>query len=1020
MKFDSLAARRGRALMLAGAGLMAVAVATPVYAQENASGSTQATVGGADCVDADADGVCDSTTDATNADGSQAAGGTIVVTGSRIRRPDNFTSSEPMTVITADSMREQGFTTTSDALQSAAVTQGTSQINNYYGGYVVNGGTGVNTIGLRGLGPARTLVLLDGHRLAPAGTRGAVGSVDLNTLPTVVVDRVEILKAGASSIYGSDAVAGVVNIITDTKLEGFKLDMQATVPEVGAGVDTRVSGAFGASGDRWNVVVAADWRKRRALRVGDESWASCPIGGYLNGVGTALGSGDYIDPKTGKPACWTLDNGGTTINTIGISTRPGVDRLTGAVGNYNRFVPDASNVAGPVPGYTGVDYYTRDSFDPEMLKEELITPVETINLYANATYDLQALGNAQLYSQFVYSNRKSSSSLYRQLILDYAVGSPLLPAQFRNTPYLNPTAVSNGQLVAARSFIGYGLLPSEQDVNFYRWNAGLRGDLGLGDFRYDLYGAYSWSNSSYTTGTFLTSRVAQSLDVVDNGDGTFSCADTSNGCVAAPQLNAASVGGNLSDAYRNFITANVVGHTKTQEWTGSLDVNGSLFSLPGGAAQLAAGVEYRHSYLNDQPPAESVAGDLYNLTSAAPTKGTDEVWEVYGELFLPLLSDVPGAYRLSLDGSGRYTHYRSYGGEWTYKGSIEYAPIRGITFRGSYGTSYRAPSLFEQYLGATTGFLSSSSDPCDDYANATSPTIQANCAAAGLPADFTQKNGVTVYSGGGAAQGLSAETSKNLSGGIVLQPVLPEALGKFSFSADYYSIEVNNGVSRLGASALLNLCYGAAVFNPNDGYCRFVSRDANDALTVYDSYTNIATDKVRGLEFNVSYGRDIGPGSLQIDALVSHYLEQSSKLFPTDALVDANNTATQPDWTATFNASYRVNAVTFHYGFDWIGKTTNTINYFATDSTTGVVDKNLAAYYADYYYFDTPNYWLHHASIQFDVQDKFEFTVGVRNIFNTKPPMITSGGFSVYGNAPLYSGYDYMGRTFYANVTAKF
>lgn len=944
----------------------------------------------------------------------------IIVTGSRIRH-DTFTSPEPLTVITRDSMTEQGFNSTTDALQSSSVTQGGSQINNFYGGYVVDGGTGVNTIGLRGLGPTRTLVLLNGHRLAPAGTRGAVGAVDLNTIPTTAVDRVEVLKAGASSIYGSDAVAGVINIITDNKFTGFKLDAQVNVPEIGTGLDRRLSGLFGAKGDNWNFNVSVDWRKRNAVSMGDVDFTKCPIGGYLDGQGTAFGANDYIDPNTGEPKCFTLDNGGVTINTIGVRTREGQDRLTGETGYYNRFVPDASVTGGATPGYAGVDYYTRDSFDPDMLKEPLVTPVETLNVFAQGSYQLNALGNAELYSEFLYSNRKSSSPLYRQLTLDYAVGSPLVPELFRNTAYLNPTAVSNGELVALRSFIGFGLLDSSQNVDFYRAASGLRGDTGLSDWRYDLYGSYSWSKARYSTATFLTSRVAQSLNVVDNGDGTFSCVDTSNGCVAAPVVDVASVGGNLSQAYRDFITQTVTGSTKTAEYIGSLNLDGSLFQLPGGMAKAALGLEYRHSHLDDQPPAESVAGDLYNLTSAAPTVGSDEVWEVYGEVYLPVLANMPGVYNLNFDASGRYTHYRSYGGEWTYKGSVEYAPVRGVTFRGSYGTSYRAPALFEQYLGATSGFLSSSYDPCDNYADSKNLILKANCAAAGLPADFEQKNGVSVYGGGGSSTGLKAETSKNLSLGIILQPVLPQSVGKLSVSLDYFNIEINNGVQRVGGSNIANLCYGSANFNPDAGYCRYVSRDANNALTVIDNYVNVATQKTQGFEFNLRYLRDIGPGEFQFETQVTKFTKQSTALGSNDAEIDYNNTIATPEWTGTFDASYKIGPVKFRYGLDWIkGTGDHTYTVLATDSLTGEVNQDNLELYKYYYKLQTPDYFLHSASIQWDVNDEFEFTIGVRNLTNAKLPRISADTYSLVGNTPLYSGYDYTGRTFFANVTAKY
>ena len=311
--------------LAAAPGVLAFAAfATPVLAQEPAETA---------CQDADNDGVCDP---ATSADGA-ASGSAIVVTGSRIRRPDEFSTTEPITVITAEEITQSGFNSATDALQSTAVTAGAGQINNFFGGFVTAGGTGANTLGLRNLGPARTLVLLNGRRIAPAGTRGNVLAADLNVLPTAIVERIEVLKAGASSIYGSDAVAGVVNIITDAQTRGLTIDAQVNVPEVGAGVDRRISATFGFDSDRLNLIGSVEYRKRDALRLNDRGFTKCPIGGFLSGEGTPFGSGDGIG--FGGNPCFTLDNGGVTINTLGLPTRAGIGRTSGLPGNFNRFVP---------------------------------------------------------------------------------------------------------------------------------------------------------------------------------------------------------------------------------------------------------------------------------------------------------------------------------------------------------------------------------------------------------------------------------------------------------------------------------------------------------------------------------------------------------------------------------------------------------------------------------------------------------------------------------------------------------
>ncbi|QSB44547.1 TonB-dependent receptor [Tsuneonella flava] len=1000
--------------LFAGAGIAAislVALSAPAYAQDTQDTSASDTGSDRD-VSAQAD-----------------SGDAIIVTGSRIRK-DKFNADEPLAVLTRAEMTQQGFNSTTDALQSNAVTGGTAQINNYYGGFVTDGGTGANTVGLRGLGASRTLLLLNGRRLAPGGTRGSVLAADLNVLPTAIVDRIEVLKSGASSIYGSDAVAGVINIITDNKVRGLHIDAQTNVPEVGAGVDYRISGTFGFQADRLNVVGSVEYRKRNMLTRADQPWFNCPIGGALDGEGTAFGSGDYIDPTTGKPKCFTLDNGGVTINTIGVSSRNSPDRLTGVVGKYTRLVPDASNTGPFTPGYSGVDYYTRDTYDPDNEKEPLVTPVEIYTGYLSGTYQLDGLGNAEIYAELLATRRKSSSPLYRQLSIDYAEGSPLLPAQFQDSVIAYPNSTTNGEYLGVRAFVGYGLTDSTQQVDYVRASGGIRGDFFLPEWRYDAYVGKSWNDGTYTAESFLTDRLANAMDVVANGDGTFSCRVSDPNCVAAPVLTPSVVNGNLPQAYRDYITENVTGTTKFRETTVAFNIDGPLMDLPGGKAQLALGAEYRKQKIDDTPDQNAINGNLYGLTAGVPTRGTDAVKEVFGELYLPLLSDVPFFHRLSLDGSVRFTDYDSYGSDVTYKVSGQWAPVRGISFRGSYGTSYRAPALAEQFLGSTSGFISQGYDPCDkdnfpsNPANysANQTVTAANCSSIGLDVtSFTQNSSVTVYRKGGAETGLSAETSRNWGAGVVIQPPLPASIGNLSLSADYFDIKVENGVSDLSGSTILDRCYGEQNFSTTTGFCRFVERDASNRLTVTSSFINLSEDIVKGWEFNARFSTEIAGGRFVLNGTLTKYTEQSSRLFPEEYLKDANGTFAHPEWVGGLDAIYSTGPVTLRYGVDWVSgdKDGKSYDYFAFDEKTGQVDETLAQSYRDNYYLNTPDYFLHSASVQFDIADSYQFTVGVRNLFNTAPPRISAATTTV-GNAPLYSGFDYVGRTWFANASFKF
>ncbi|NJM49952.1 MAG: TonB-dependent receptor [Sphingomonadales bacterium] len=990
---------------------LALCVSGPLYAQEN---NTDA---GSESAEQSVDADASSTSNASDA---------IVVTGSRIRRPDEFSAIEPLTVINRQEITQSGFNSATDALQSAAVTQGAGQINNAFGGFVTDGGTGANTLGLRGLGPARTLVLLNGRRLAPGGTRGSVVAADLNVLPTAIVDQIEILKAGASSVYGSDAIAGVVNIITNKSPQGLSLEAQINVPQVGAGVDSRLAATFGFETDRLSVAGSVEYRKRRILSRNDVPFYDCPVGGFRDGEGGPFGSGDSVG-FDGTP-CFTLDNGGVTINTLGAPRRNAISRTTGLVGSFNRFVPAPEVTTGPFPGFLGVDFYSRDTLDPLQEEEPLITAAELYTGFLSASYDLEALGNAEVYGELLVTRRNSSSPLYRQLSLDYLTGSPLLPANLRSGVFLNPTNTSSGQTIAARAFIGFGLTESSQQVDYIRASGGIRGDFVFPDWRYDAFVGKSWNDGRYEIESFLVDRLANSLNVVQNMDGSFSCASQASnaGCVAAPVLNADTIGGRLPEDFRDYIVQNTIGNTQFRETTFSFNVDGPIFAMPGGDAQLALGVEYRKQSIDDRPDENSLNGNLFGLTAATPTIGRDNVKEVFGEVFLPVLADQPFFYRLSLNGSARYTDYASYGSDVTYKIAGEWQPVRGFGFRGSYGTSYRAPALAEQFLGATSGFLGSTADPCDDLPPAAdqSPTeviVARNCASIGLPADFVQRSGITVFRVGGAEAGLAAETSVNWTVGAVATPVLPESVGKLSLALDYFDIKVENGVADLAGGTILGRCYGDPNFDPNAGFCRFVDRDANNALTVTSSFVNLSEDIVKGFEFNGRYSRDILGANFILNANVTKYTEQSSRLFPEEFLTDANGTITQPDWVGNFDATLAMkNGITLRYGLDWIdGDRNRTYEFFAFDEQTGITDPDLVQSNRDNFVLEVPNYFLHNASVQLNA-DRFEMTVGVRNIFNTAPPQITSIGFNTIGNAALYSGYDYVGRTFFANVNFNF
>ena len=945
----------------------------------------------------------------------------IVISGSRIKR-DNFSTPAPVTIIRNEDAALAGFTSTAQVLQGTAVTGGQGQINNAFGGFVTDGGPGANTIGLRGFGPTRSLVLLNGRRLAPSGTRGSVGAADLNVLPDAIVDRIEVLKDGASSIYGSDAVAGVINIITKKNLTKFTIEGSTSVTEDGGGNTRNLAFSGGLVTDSARFLGALQVNDRDNLTLGQREWTQCNTDyrrTSVNGVVGDWGSFDFVDPVTGKAKCYPISgtgSNGVTINTLGTSTITGRG-AAGSVGTaFNRWRPNAAVATGLV-GYEGVggganSLGVRDTFDPRTLNRNIISPGRNLNAFAQGGIDLPALGDAELYFELLLNRRESKQTGFRQLSLDYMQNSPLIPAGLLASNFSPATAISNGARVGVRAFIGFGNDDSSQTVDAGRVVVGLRGALAKTGWDYDVSLTSSDSKGSYTFNSFLTNRLAQSLNVVRNSSGGFSCVNPANGCIAAPALTPAVIGGSLPADWVNYIFQPVTGVTKYKEDVLTASVTGPIFNLPYGKVKGALGIEARKMSIDDTPAADSIAGNLYNLTSSTPTRGKDNAKDVFGEVEVPLLKNLPGAQELTLNASARWADYKSYGADSTYKLGLLWTPAKFITLRGTSGTSYRAPALYEQFLGATSGFLNSTVDPCNSWDSPTNAGTAraANCKNEGLPAGYTATQSITVLGVGGREAGLKAETSTNKTFGVIFQPELPSGWGDLSLAVDRFDITVDNGVSLVGGTQILARCYDDPGFRAAGGFCRLVSaRTASNGLTVTNGFINLATDVVKGYDMTARYTNAVGLGRLRLNGTVTKYNTQANKIFADDALVDNNGTIANPDWSGAMDLNYTVKDWNFYYGFEWVGKTSS-YKFLDEDPATST------------FKLDTPNYFLHALSVRYtDTVGKWSATLGVRNLTNATPPVISAqAGYNRVGNAPLYSGYDYVGRRLFLNMSKSF
>ncbi|QIL02637.1 TonB-dependent receptor [Sphingomonas sinipercae] len=992
-----------------------LAAAAPAYAQagqtvkpgESACQAPSGQTDKAACPDTTQEPTDSGTTGVSNAPPTTEAGGpAIVVTGTRIGRT-TFNSPDSITVVTRDRSTQAGFNSTAGVLQSVAITGGTAQVNDTYGGLVTDGGAGANTLSLRGLGATRSLVLLNGRRVSPAGSQGAVGSVDLNVLPNAIVDRMEVLNSGASSIYGSDAIAGVVNVITRNKINGLTLEGSSQFPEIGAGGSRRIAAVGGTSGSNWSVQGSVEWYKRDLLRLGDVPSLRCGQELYADGS-------DFIDPATGESKCFPIDEGGVSVNLIATGTfngqsvvlAPGINPAYN--GTCNRFRPNPLVTTGLLPGFEcagggSISLNIRDTSTSGTLNQSVVSGAEVLTGYLSGNLDTSVLGNATIYTEVLASRRKSRNTNELQLNIDYPINSPLIPANLVGHP------VNSG--LGLRVFASRGAQEFRQQVDFVKASIGMRGDLPFKDWAYDLYHSRAWSDAEYHIPAVLLDRLAQSSNVVSNGSGGFNCVDPTGGCVAQPVFTPGLASGSFNGtAWYDYVTEDVVGTTKFREQLYVADINGSLFPIWGGDVKAALGIEYRKNAINDQPSPDAVALNLQNYAGGGPTVGSDSVYELYGEVQAPLLKDVPFAKLLSLEASYRYTHYKSYGGDTTYKIGALWRPSSFLSFRGSYGTSYRAPALFEQYIGGSEGFQPGQNDPCDQLQSVTNFVVLQQCQADGLPANFVQNGGIKVITVGGAESGLKAETSKNLTYGVVLQHNFGDAIGAFSFAADYFRTEVNNGVSQLSYTNILDECYE----NPQRLTCYLIERGpytgpGTGSLSVTSGYVNIATSLAKGIDFVANYTRRLGPGTLSLDGQAVRMLDRYDQTLPSDTIVQSVGLTANPKWAGTFDARYKVNNLSFLYGFDYI---------HGTDDAQYLEQ---FGYTPEFYNFKVDDYMISRASVRFENR-RYQFTLGVRNLFDKQPPKITTTNplVNTQSNVPIQGGYDFLGRTFFMNARVNF
>ena len=690
----------------------------------------------------------------------------VVVTGSRLRR-DTYTSIAPLQVITGQVSREVGLIDATDILQESTASSG-QQIDLTFTGFVLDNGPGATTIDLRGLGANRTLVLINGRRVSPAGVEGAPVAADISLVPSSLVQQYDLLLDGASSIYGSDAIAGVVNVIMRKDFDGLEFEAYSQVPDHSSGIENTLSVVWGKNFDRGFIGLGAEWQDSEAVALDDRPWtAGCDRHAEIDEFGQVR-TQDLGNQNTLGMA-WDGCRQGLLARRVFID-----DGLAGSVyytpGTSNGGWPEFSEsslfgfgVDGDGDGQTDLTFRDYD-LNGKTQNAHLFPEHEQQSVMAYGEYTFAGEANFTPYFEALYARRENFIDFGPiQFFPAVPAGNPFnicnpaaaggvdcglaWDALMNNPNFVNQVLAAFGcdpsaggscdQTVGALGPLLTQPIVSVRDdrntntveVDQLRFVGGFRADLpfidfgSISDWSMDLAGVVSKS-----TGT--SNRLGIRGDRVDLALGWFSstntpcendlgvelASDTAPGCVPvnmfAPSLYPEGVVGDFATAAeRDYLFDSRDFETEYEQTLISYYMSGTLFELPAGAVAAGIGFDHRTDEIKSIPDEVARDGLFFGFFSDGGAVGEKTTKEAFGEVELPLLANMPAAEQVTLNLSARWTDDEFYGSAWTNSYKLGWRPVESLLIRGTYGTSYRAPNLRELFLQDQTGFLSLS-DPC--------------------------------------------------------------------------------------------------------------------------------------------------------------------------------------------------------------------------------------------------------------------------------------------------------------------
>ncbi|WP_176593903.1 TonB-dependent receptor domain-containing protein [Sphingobium sp. EM0848] len=953
-------------------------------------------------------------------DGGQASG-EIIVTGTHIARPE-LESAMPIRVTSMEDAKNFGRNTIYDALMlNPAVGPGLGEMNS--GGQEYD--QGVANINLRQMGANRSLVVVDGHRWVSGGAR--TSAVDLNTIPTALIDRVEVVTGGAAAIYGADAVTGAVNIVMKKNVTGLHLTATNGISEQGDArqSDISVATGFDFGGGRGHFVIGGNYSDTAPLAELDR-WNKR----YTY----------QPNPKNTGPNDGIADNILIDYHQFYRSHYPtfciyGTAGMCGTNnGNWYQLI-DNSVVAIPKDSYTvvtsgdtGIQNGGPDSafgiYDLTLLRAKSAKA----STYAHASYELTPAltWNAVFGYAHSYNRMNPEWPQYRDDARPTnwwgtnGVGTtgeiarltdPYLPDSLRSFMIANNLK----QISLDRQYTNIPTSWEIHERDAFTLGTDLGGKLA-GKLNWQTFVRYGQIIDNITTTNtvgrdeWLQSRNA----IVDPASGQIVCANAAARAAGCVPFNYYTTDA-PNQAWIDYAEKERYEWTKNSMLNAGANIDGSLLPLPYGDLSIAAGFEWRRETLHtrDDPDTAKLADIIWSpgmdLALHPALSHRRDTTELYGEAVIPLLRDLPFARRLEIEGAVRYSHYSDNPDTTTWKAGGSWEPVQGLTFRGTYSHSVRVPNFGELFSPVGMVTLGHISDPCQDKLITQDNDRAANCAATVPnwtgPLPNPNLNAPRVFSGGNP--NLTPETSNSLTVGAVFQP---RFLQGFDLTMDYWDIKIDNVITSLAYTTILNNCVNATG-GPDMAYCQFVHRDpvTGEVDYVQAQYANLAGQRARGIDIGANYRIPLGKGQVRINFNGTYLLEQTTISQVGTPGIDYAGQWNYPRFKATLLTSFTLGRLT-------LGVNTR---------LTGSAKYNATAQSDETYEIPRiPAYVYNDVTVNFRLNEQYAFSLGVKNISNTAPPLtLRDVAISPHQSAGTNAGgayYDAIGRYFFAKIDANF